>query len=272
MVIDDLNEYLAAIGAGWSMSMQAEDAQANAPVALDKIQSLRSRGIGLFLGMSFRSRIQTAKGYTDANSLLVIPHASQAANLTIDDTVFRIRPNDNNQAPALSAILKDAGMEVLATVNRGDTRGDGLAGGVAELLDGEIIEIFRYNPDAAGFSAEASILDEDIGRLGQGCRLPGRIRYQGWFGAGRRRDDRRSRIRPRPDPDQRRVAGRRADRRRDVPAGHLVPHQRGRAGGPVAAALTKLRRVLSWWCVMANKSSQTASLHPTLLKPIPASS
>lgn len=165
MAINDLNEYLAAIGAGWSMSMQAEDAQANASVALDKIQSLRSRGIDLFLGMSFSSHIQTAKGYIDANNLLVISHASQAANLAIDDAIFRLRPNDNNQAPAVDAMLKDAGIEVLATVNRGDTWGDGLVGGVAELFDGEIIELFRYNPDAVDFSVEASILDEDIGRL-----------------------------------------------------------------------------------------------------------
>ena len=166
LAIEDFNEYLAAIGADWTISMQVEDAQANGSVALDKIQSLRSiLGIDLFLGIGFSSHIQTAKSYIDTNNLLIISHASQAANLAIDDSVFRLRPDDNNQAPAVVEMLKDAGIEVLATVNRGDTWGDGLTDGVAELFDGEVVDLFRYDPDAKDFSVEVSVLDEEIAGL-----------------------------------------------------------------------------------------------------------
>lgn len=51
LAVDDFNEYLVAIGAGWTMTMQVEDAQANASVALDKVQSLKGRGIDLLVGM-----------------------------------------------------------------------------------------------------------------------------------------------------------------------------------------------------------------------------
>lgn len=162
LAIEDFNEYLAAIGADWTMSMQVEDAQANGSVALDKIQSLRSRGVELFLGVGFSSHIQTAKSYIDTNNLLIISHASQAANLAVNDTVFRLRPDDNNQAPVVNDILKDAGIEVVATVNRGDAWGDGLTAGVAELFDGEVVDLFRYDPDAKDFSVEVSVLDEEI--------------------------------------------------------------------------------------------------------------
>lgn len=165
LAVDDFNEYLAAIGAGWTMTMLVEDAQANASVALDKIQSLKGRGIDLLVGMGFSSHIHTAKGYIDSNNMLAISHGSQAANLAIDDTIFRLRPDDNNQNPVINAMLKDAGIEVLATVTRGDPWGDGVKLGMEEIFEGEVVEIFRYNPDAVDFSVEASILDVELGRL-----------------------------------------------------------------------------------------------------------
>lgn len=165
LAVDDFNEYLVAIGAGWTMTMQVEDAQANASVALDKVQSLKGRGIDLLVGMGFSSHIHTAKGYIDSNGMLAISHGSQAANLAIDDSIFRLRPDDNSQSPVINAMLKDAGIEVLATVTRGDPWGDGLKQGVEETFEGEIVEIFRYNPDAVDFSVEAPILDGEVGRL-----------------------------------------------------------------------------------------------------------
>ena len=165
LAVDDFNEYLAAIGADWTMTMQVEDAQANASVAFDKVQSLKGRGIDLLVGMGFSSHIHTAKGYIDSNNMLAISHGSQAANLAIDDSIFRLRPDDNSQSPVINAMLKDAGIEVLATVTRGDPWGDGLKQGIEEIFEGEVVEIFRYNPDAVDFSVEAPILDGEVGRL-----------------------------------------------------------------------------------------------------------
>lgn len=165
LAVDDFNEYLAAIGAGWTMTMQVEDAQANASVAFDKVQSLKGRGIDLLVGMGFSSHIHTAKGYIDSNGMLAISHGSQATNLAMDDSIFRLRPDDNGQSPVINAMLKDAGIEVLATVTRGDPWGDGLKQGVEETFEGEVVEIFRYNPDAVDFSVEAPILDVEVGRL-----------------------------------------------------------------------------------------------------------
>ena len=165
LAVDDFNEYLVAIGAGWTMTMQVEDAQANASVALDKVQSLKGRGIDLLVGMGFSSHIHTAKGYIDSNGMLAISHGSQATNLAMDDSIFRLRPDDNSQSPVINAMLKDAGIEVLATVTRGDPWGDGLKQGVEETFEGEVVEIFRYNPDAVDFSVEAPILDVEVGRL-----------------------------------------------------------------------------------------------------------
>lgn len=165
LAIRDFNEYLETIGADWSMSMQVEDSQTDELVALDKMHSLQDRGMDIFFGMAFSSQIQTAKDYIDTNSLLVISHGSQAANLAIDDTVFRLRPSDDNQAPEVNKMLQTANITVLATISRGDAGGDGSIANVKDHFEGPVIELLRYDPGDMDFSEEVSIMDKKIGEL-----------------------------------------------------------------------------------------------------------
>lgn len=165
LAVKDFNEYLAAIGADWTMEMRVEDAQANNSVAFDKIQSFKGSAIDMLVGVGFSSHIQLAKSYIDSNNMLVISHASQAANLAIDDTIFRLVPNDANQSPAVNAMLKDAGIEVLATITRNDPWGNGLKLGIEEIFDGEIVELSNYDPQGFDFAVEASFIDEQIMNL-----------------------------------------------------------------------------------------------------------
>ena len=165
LAIMDFNKYLENIGADWSMSMRVEDSQATGSVALDKVQTLRGQGINILVGMAFSSHLSLTASYVDANNMLVLSCCSQAGNLAIDDNMFRMTPNDDNQAPAVNAMLEDAGIEVMVLVTRGDTWGDGMRDTVSEIFNGTIVDGFRYNPDAIDFSTEVALLDENIGAL-----------------------------------------------------------------------------------------------------------
>ena len=165
IAVDDFNAYLENIGADWEFSVSIEDAQSQSAIALEKIQAFKGAGVDLLVGVAFSSHISLAASYIDDNDMLVLSHASQAANLAIDDSVFRLVPNDGNQAPAVVEMLEDAGIEVLVTVVRGDTWGDGLVAGVEEHFTGTIEPGFRYNPDISEFSVEVSLLDDAISKL-----------------------------------------------------------------------------------------------------------
>lgn len=160
IAIHDINEHLESIGADWRISITIEDAQSQSSVALEKVQTLNSVGIDILVGMAFSAHISLAASYIDTNGMLVLSHASQAAILATDDSIFRLVPNDGQQAPAIAEMLEDAGIKVLITVVRGDTWGDGLVEGVEEAFDGTTISGFRYNPDVNEFSVEVSLLDE----------------------------------------------------------------------------------------------------------------
>lgn len=164
--VEDFNAYLEDLGAEWRMELKIEDSQALGPTAFDKVQTLYgSGGVDLLVGMAYSSHIQLSKGYVDSNNILVISHASQAANLAIKDSIFRLVPHDDNQALAVVGMIEDAGIEVLLPVTRNDPWGEGLRNSVTEKYNGTIAEGIQYSPDVNEFSTEVSIIDETIREL-----------------------------------------------------------------------------------------------------------
>ena len=163
IAVNDFNEYLANIGADWTMSVSLEDAQSNNNIALNKIQDFNTAQVDILVGVAYSSHINLAASYIKNNDILVLSHGSQADILSIDDTVFRLVPSDKNQAPAIAKMIEDAGIESLIFVYRGDTWGDGLVEHVKELFNGTIAEEeIRYDQDTRVFSSSLSLLNDDI--------------------------------------------------------------------------------------------------------------
>ncbi len=157
--VDDFNAYLVDIGAEWQMKLLIEDSQALGPVAFEKVTSLNSRGVDIILGMGFSSHLHQSASYVENHNMLIISHASQAANLEIDDNMFRLVPSDSNQAPAVVAMIENAGIEVLVPFIRDDTWGNGMLNAVKEQYSGTIPDEFKYATTNLEFSAEISTLD-----------------------------------------------------------------------------------------------------------------
>lgn len=163
--VDDFNAYLVDLGAEWQMKLLVEDSQANGSVAFDKVSSLNSRGVDIIFGMGFSSHLLQSADYVESHNMLVISHASQAANLEIDDNMFRLVPSDSNQAPAIVAMIEDAGIEVLVPFIRDDVWGNGILNAVKEQYNGTIPDEFKYATTNLEFSAEIGTLDLRIGDL-----------------------------------------------------------------------------------------------------------
>lgn len=165
IAVEDFNAYLEAIDAGWSMTLSSENSEAKPDTAFQKVQAFKGKNVDLLIGMGWSSHIITSKGYIDSNNMLVISHASQAVTLSVPDSVFRLVPNDNNQAPAVVAMLERAGVEVLLPTIRDDPWGNGMLTGVTDLFNGTVKEAIKFNPDAVDLSSEAGFIDEKIGEL-----------------------------------------------------------------------------------------------------------
>ena len=68
----EFNKHLEEIGAPWTLKMTSEDSATNPVIALEKLTSLNAKGIKMIVGPETSSNIRNMKGYSDANSMLLV--------------------------------------------------------------------------------------------------------------------------------------------------------------------------------------------------------
>ena len=161
----DFNGFLRTIGADWRLDIAYEDSQTSGPVALEKVLALNSKNVKLLVGMALSSHLQAAYQYIENNDMLVVSCCSTAAHLAIDDHIFRLRPDDSRQAPAMDTMLENAGIEVIYMINRNDAWGDGFRKAIKDVYSGTFAEGVSYDPAQRDLSVEAAVIDEEIGKL-----------------------------------------------------------------------------------------------------------
>ncbi|ABK77249.1 ABC-type branched-chain amino acid transport system, periplasmic component [Cenarchaeum symbiosum A] len=166
LALEDFNRYLDKIDAGWEFNLVVEDSQSDPVVALEKIQSLNSKGIKLVLGTETSAELRNVRNYAESNGMLLISPSSSSSALSIDDRIFRLVPDDTQQGRVTASLLESRGITAAIPVYRGDVWGDGLyktTKGSFESRGGTLDEGIRYSPESAVFSTEAHLLNERLG-------------------------------------------------------------------------------------------------------------
>ena len=166
LAVGDFNRYLEENGAEWHLKMLSEDSETRPVIALEKLQALHAKGVKIVLGPETSSNLRNIKGYADSNQMLLVSCCSTSPSLAIEgDTTFRMSPDDSNQGTATAKLLMDAGIEVVVPVWRDDAWGTGLHEAATESFTGRggtADDGLSYNPEAAEFSSEASLLADAV--------------------------------------------------------------------------------------------------------------
>jgi len=164
----EINDFLEAAEAGWTLKLVHEDSATDAVVSLDKTESLHARGIKFIVGPQASDEVAAIKDYCDANEILVISPSSTRPGLNVpDDFLFRFCPTDLIQGPAIARLIIEDGVTKVVAVYRDDAWGKGLHDATKArfeqpALGGEFIESIGYDPDAPGFDTIAATLDTEI--------------------------------------------------------------------------------------------------------------
>jgi branched-chain amino acid transport system substrate-binding protein len=171
LAVDDVNAYLQAVGASFTIKLLVEDTETKPDVALTKLQSLAARGVKAVVGPLSSAEIRNIKGYADSNHIVIVSQSSTATDLSIPgDFVFRLVTDDNPQGRVLAKLMFEKGIRHIFLFYRGDTYGDGLAAVINQTftsLGGEVLDHIRYNPDATSFSAELAALNTRVAQAVQ---------------------------------------------------------------------------------------------------------
>lgn len=157
IAVQDVNEHLAASGSAKRVGLVIEDTKTDPGVALEKLKALDSKGIRIVLGPTTSAEVAAVKQYADENDMLVVSIGSTAPDLAIPgDNVFRLVPDDTNQAQVVAKQMWDDGIRAIVPMWRTDVFGNNLHRLTTEnfeKLGGKVVDGIGYDPPVGDFSS-----------------------------------------------------------------------------------------------------------------------
>jgi branched-chain amino acid transport system substrate-binding protein len=126
---------------------------------LEQVKKMHIDGVDVFIGPQTSAELGLLKPYADSEHLLIISTSSTAPSLAIADNIYRLVPDDTNQARLLSKILEDNGSPTVLLLVRDDVWGNGLANAIKESYSGEVSQI-NYDPESPLYEKTLQDLSE----------------------------------------------------------------------------------------------------------------
>ena len=171
---DEINKYFQEKGLPYKVELYFEDTQTNPSIALQKVQSLKAKGINLIIGPMSSGEVKNIQKYVTSNKMIIISPSSTAIPIMIgfakpEDKkyVFRFVPNDEFQGKAIAGEIKDMGVKEVIILYRGDAWGKGLKNAAVENLKKEgvtVIDTIEYpsTPEPSDWSPYIQTLENKL--------------------------------------------------------------------------------------------------------------
>jgi branched-chain amino acid transport system substrate-binding protein len=162
----DLNNYAEKLGHDTTFTYLIDQADSQAAIHLEKVQSFKSMGIEIFIGGPWSSMAQASLSYVNENDMLMVSTSITSPMLAIaNDRLFRICPTDFVQAPAIAGMLENWGIEAVIIFQRADSWGDG----IYNIFEQEwtdrgytVIERVRYAAESTEYSNYLQTINDKI--------------------------------------------------------------------------------------------------------------
>jgi branched-chain amino acid transport system substrate-binding protein len=166
---DDINKYLAAKDAKFSISVAVSDTKLETETARLLFVKAKDLGIKFVIGPQSSAELAVIKPEADAHNVLVVSQSSTAGSLAIaDDNVFRFCPSDKIEGAASGATIYKKGIRGLVTVARDDAGNKGLqtsTGAAFTAKGGEVSAIAPYPITGANYASVIASMKTEVARL-----------------------------------------------------------------------------------------------------------
>ena len=163
IITPDLNAMGKRLGYGVTWEYLIDNADGQAAVHLEKVQSFKSMGVTVFEGGGWSSQASAAVGYCNTNDMLMWSSSSTSPLLMIpNDNLYRMCPTDLVQAPAIAQMLWSFGIKAIVVIQRGDAWADGIYNILNveyPKLGGIILERVRYAAEVTEYSSYLQTAD-----------------------------------------------------------------------------------------------------------------
>ncbi|MGD1836067.1 MAG: ABC transporter substrate-binding protein [Nitrososphaeraceae archaeon] len=158
ITVKDINNYLNDTNSKYRIKLIIENTNTSPDEALKKIKLLKEQyNINTVIGPASSSELMAVRDYANQNDILVIGFASTSPSLSVPgDNIFRIVPDDTNQAKSMSEKMWNDGIKVIIPIYRSDVYGNDLLNFTKtnfQNLGGLVDEGIKYDPPIGQFAA-----------------------------------------------------------------------------------------------------------------------
>ncbi|WP_075981761.1 ABC transporter substrate-binding protein [Bacillus massilinigeriensis] len=147
--VEDANEKWKEEGLNLQFDLKVEDGQSDPKMALEKAKQLWEEGYKIFIAGS-SAEIEKLQPWATDNGAIVISYSSTSPSLgMVGDGVFRMVPDDTQQAKALASLLEYEGIYGIVPILRDDVYGRELTKLLSKefkSLQGIVSEPVKYQP------------------------------------------------------------------------------------------------------------------------------
>ncbi|MFB5600782.1 MAG: ABC transporter substrate-binding protein [Nitrososphaeraceae archaeon] len=160
IVAEEINNYLSDIKSDYRIRLLVEDTKTDPTESLKKLKLFKENEVNMVIGPASSSALMHLKKYADENNILIVSYSSTSPSFSnIKDNIFRLIPDDINQAKAVSKKIWDDGIRIIVPMWRSDIYGNDLLNYTKmnfEDLGGIVADGIKYNPPVGHFAASLS--------------------------------------------------------------------------------------------------------------------
>ncbi|HWQ65406.1 MAG TPA: ABC transporter substrate-binding protein [Methanospirillum sp.] len=157
LAVEHANTYYSkTTGLNIHFSFDIRDSASDPATSLSQVKALHEAGINLIVMGGNSAELSAVQEYCRNNNIIILGTRSTAVSLSdSDDYVYRLSPDDTNQAKAMVRLMETQGKKHLVVLYRDDVYGQDFQKAISETFTGST-DCYGYPVNQSDFS---SILD-----------------------------------------------------------------------------------------------------------------
>ena len=153
---NDVNKHFEEMDSSSHFKLLMADSKTSPEESLVAIKKLHDNGAKIIVGPATSTAVSAAKGYADANNIILLSYSSTSPLLSIKgDNLFRLVPDDTYQGKIIAQRMINDGIKVIVPFWRSDIYGNELYNSTKsnfEKLGGKVEEGINYHPYTGKFA------------------------------------------------------------------------------------------------------------------------
>ena len=165
----DINQYMEENGYDATFEFIFENADGQANIHLEKVQSFRDVDVNLLVAGAWSSQASASLEYINEMNMLILSPTSTAPLLAIpEDNLFRLSPSTTRLGPVIAETLASAGIEAIVIMHTENPWGNIISNYTETEYTqrgGHVDSIISYPGNTTEFSSYLTLADDAIGDL-----------------------------------------------------------------------------------------------------------